>query len=110
MEHEDLDIAHITEGRSKSIAKTIKVVGIDEVKKIGEELFPFFDDPWREAFFQFLAENTGATFHHANASDTIQILYCHDKNRGIWFIPQVGMGPLQPNGLDVMKQIVEKGR
>jgi hypothetical protein len=109
MEHENLDINNITEGRRKSIAATIKPIGVDEVKKIGEELFPFFDDPWREIFFEFLKENTGCTFHHANASDTVQILYCRDKNRGIWFMPHVGLGPLQPKGLAIMKDIVEKG-
>lgn len=110
MERENLDINNITEGRRKSIAKTIKPIGIDEVKKIGEELFPFFDDPWREIFFEFLKENAGATFHYATAGDDVQILYCRDKDRGIWFIPHVGLGPLQPKGLATMKEIVEKGR
>ena len=39
----------------------------------------------------------------------IQILYCHDKNQGIWFIPHTGFGPLPANGLDMLKRIVETG-
>ena len=109
MQRENLDINNITEGRRKSIAETIKAIDIAQVKKIGEELFPFFDDPWREIFFEFLKENTGATFHHATTSDGVQILYCRDKDRGIWFMPHVGLGPLQPKGLSMMKDIVEKG-
>jgi len=41
------------------------------------------DDPWREAFFRFIAENPGATFHHAVTSDGINIVYCRDKDKGM---------------------------
>jgi hypothetical protein len=110
MQRENLDINEITEARRKSLAQTLHAVDASQVKAIGDELFPYYDDPWREKFFGFLAEHGGATFHHGTTSDGVQFLYCHDKNRGIWFVPQVGMGPLQAKGLGIMKELVEKGR
>ena len=40
----------------------------------------------------------------------VQILYCHDKEIGMWFIRGSGKGPLQPEELKIMKEIVEAGR
>jgi len=110
MQRENLDINEITESRRKSLAQTLQAVDLQRVKAIGDELFPYYDDPWREKFFGFLAENSGATFHHGTTSDGVQFLYCRDKNRGIWFMPQVGLGPLQAKGLAILKELVEKGR
>ena len=107
MERENLDMNSITEGRRKSIAKSITTISAEKMKAIGEEIFPYFDDPWREKFFDFIKENAGATFHHATTTEGIQILYCRDKNKGIWFMPQTGMGPMQAEGLGILKEIVE---
>ncbi len=79
----------------------------EELKKIGEEIFHYADDPWRHAFFQFIAENPGATFHHAVTSDNVNIVYCRDKDKGMWFLPGSGMGPLQARGKKVMKEMIE---
>ena len=49
----------------------------------------------------------GDSFHHATAHDGVQIIYCHAKNKGMWFMPGIGMGPMQPKGLGILKQIVE---
>jgi len=109
MQRENLDMDSITQGRRKAIAASIETISNVRIKAIGEELFPYSGDPIREKFFQFVAENAGCTFHRADASEDIQILYCHDKNQGIWFIPHTGFGPLPANGLDMLKQIVETG-
>ena len=106
MERENLDMNSITEGRRKSIAKSITTISAEKMKAIGEEIFPYHDDPWREKFFDFIKENAGATFHHATTAEGIQMLYCRDKNKGIWFMPQTGMGPLQAEGLGILKEIV----
>jgi hypothetical protein len=34
-------------------------------------------------------------------------MYCHAQNKGMWFVPGSGMGPMQPKGLGILKQIVE---
>ena len=109
MQRENLDMDSITEGRRKAIAASIETTSDDRLRAIGEELFPCAGDPYREKFFQFVEEHKGSTFHRADASAGIQILYCHDANKGLWFIPHTGLGTLQPKGLGIMKQIVEAG-
>ena len=110
MDGANLDIDSITEGRRKAIAASIETITNDQVKAIGEQLFPYAGDIYREKFFQFLEANKASTFYRADASAGIQILYCYDKQQGIWFIPHNGVGPLQPRGLGILKQIVEAGR
>ncbi|MBC8011036.1 MAG: hypothetical protein H7067_13180 [Burkholderiales bacterium] len=107
MTPENTGLEEITEARRKAIAASLRPIGVEELKTLGEELFPFDDHPWRAAFFGFINENAGATFHHATTHDHIQIIYCPEKEKGIWFLPNVGKGPIQPKGLAVLKEIVE---
>jgi hypothetical protein len=73
---------------------------------LGESLFPFHDHPWREKFFGFLAEHPAATFYQADLPDGAQLIYSSSHNRGIWFIPGTGVGPIQPKGLQMLSEIV----
>ena len=107
MPFEKFDLETLTKERRKAIAKSIRTVDTEELKKIGEEIFRYAEDPWREAFFRFIAENPGATFHHAVTSDNVNIVYCRDKDKGMWFLPGSGMGPLQARGKKMMKEIIE---
>jgi hypothetical protein len=100
----------ITEARRKAIAETIRQISVDELKGLGEGLFPSHENPWREKFFTFVNENADATFHYGRTHDRVHIIYCHARNKGMWFMPGSGMGPLQPKGLAIMKQIVEGKR
>jgi hypothetical protein len=110
MPFDKFDLEELTKERRKAIAKSIRTVEAEELKKIGEEIFRYAEDPWREAFFRFIAENPGATFHHAVTSDNVNIIYCRDKNKGMWFLPGSGMGPLQARGKRVMKEMIESSR
>ena len=107
MQFETINIEEITDARRKAIAKSIRIINIEELKTLGEKLFPYVDHPWREKFFAFITENAGATFHYATTHDHVQIIYCPTKNKGMWFVPGTGMGPMQPKGLGILKQIVE---
>jgi hypothetical protein len=107
MPFDKFDLEELTKERRKAIAKSIRTVEAEELKKIGEEIFRYADDPWRHAFFLFIAENPGATFHHAVTSDNVNIVYCRDKDKGMWFLPGSGMGPLQARGKKVMKEMIE---
>lgn len=107
MTPENLNMEEITEARRKAIVASIRTIDLEELKALGERLFPFVDHPWREKFFGFIAENTGATFYHATTHDGVQIVACPAKDKGIWFKPGVGNGPMQPKGLAILKQIVE---
>ena len=104
------DFEQISKERRESIAKTIRTASADELKKLGDQIFPHVDDPWREAFLGFIAQNSGATFHHATTSDGVHILYCREKDKGMWFIPGTGKGPLQERGRQTMRQMIEKRR
>jgi len=109
MTPENLNMEEITEARRKAIAASIRTISVDELKALGERLFPIAGDPWREAFFSILTESPASTFHHATTHDGIQVLYCNAKNKGLWISPGGGMGPMQPQSLARLKQIVEGG-
>ena len=71
--------------------------------------------PWELLLVPNYAEEGSSTaktvfilrIHHAMADDKVHVLYCHDKDIGLWFIPGVGKGPLQPEQLKIMRKIVE---
>ena len=106
MSFEAFDLENLDKERRKALAQSIRTISVNELKKLGGELFRYADDPWRETFFRFIAENPGATFHHAVASDGVNIVYCRDQDKGIWFLPGSGMGPLQVSGRKTMKEII----
>ena len=105
----DLNMDELTGARRKSAAETIKTISVEELKGLGEGLFPYHDHPWREKFYNFIAENSAATFHHATTHDRIHIIYCQGVDKGMWFQPGSGMGPLQEKGRKILKEIVEGG-
>jgi hypothetical protein len=106
MAMESLDMEGLTNVRRKALEESIHAISLDEMKSLGEMLFPFTDNPFRERYFQFLAENPGSTFYHASTKERLHILYCPEKERGMWFLAGSGMGPLQAKGLQMMKEIV----
>ena len=103
---EIFDLENLDKERRKAVAKSIRTISVDELKKLGGEMFRYADDPWRETFFRFIAENSGATFHHAVASDGVNIIYCRDQDKGMWFLRGSGMGPLQATGRKIMKEMI----
>src|SRR5438093_11236136 len=105
MPFEKFDLESLDKERRKAIAKSIRTISGEELKKLGEEIFHYADDPWRETFFRFIAENAGATVHHAITSDGVNIDYCRDKDKGMWLLPVSGMGPLQAPGRRIMKEM-----
>jgi hypothetical protein len=107
-EPENLDIESITEDRRKAIERTIQVISIEDLKSLGEKLFPFLDHPWRQTFFEFVEEHASDTFYHATTHDQVEIIYCPAKEKGMWFTQGRGMGPLQARGIGILKEIVGK--
>ena len=106
MPFEKFDLENLDKDRRKAIAKSIRTISLEELKRLGGEIFRYADDPWRETFFRFIAENQGATFHHAVTSDGVNIFYCRDQDKGMWFLPGSGMGPLQATGRKIMKEMI----
>lgn len=97
-----------TEARRQSISKSIRVISIEDLKALGERLFPTANDTWREKYFQLLAENPRETFYYAKTSDDFEVVYCHAKNKGVWYLGDCGRGPIPPDSLELLKQIVDK--
>ena len=107
MPSDPLNMDDLNKARRKAIEETIRSISVDELRVLGEGLFPQLDHPWRDKFFGFVAENANATFHHAMTDDGIHIIYCHAQGKGMWFVPGSGMGPMQATGLKALKEIVE---
>jgi hypothetical protein len=107
MSQDELDIERTMKERRKGVEQTIQPIGVERLEALGEELFPFHDHPWREPYFKFLEENAGCTFYHAALPERVEIIYCRAKERGVWFRPNMGMGPLQASGLAILKDIVD---
>jgi hypothetical protein len=57
MPFEKFDLVSLNKERRKAIAKSIRTISVEELKKLGGELFHYAEDPWRETFFRFIAEN-----------------------------------------------------
>jgi hypothetical protein len=107
MTPENLNMEELTDARRKAIAASIRAIGADELRKLGEQMFPTAGDRGGKRYFEFIEQNAGAGFHHGATHDGIQVIYCNAKSKGVWFKPGVGMGPMQPKGLAILKQIVE---
>ena len=105
-----VDFETLTEERCAAIEKSIRSISTEELKQIGEKLFPHAGDAWRDGFFQFIADNPGVTYHHAVTHDGVNLVYCREKDKGIWFLPGRGLGPLQATGRKTMKEMIETGR
>jgi hypothetical protein len=99
--------AAIDNDRRKAIAKSIRIISVEELKKLGEEMFDDPDRPWRQTFLQFIAEHPGATFYHASAGEGVTFLYCSDVGKGLWYLPGSGLGPLSDGGRQLMKEAIE---
>src|SRR5439155_20804590 len=99
MPFEKFDLENLDKERRKAIAKSMRTISVEELKRHGGEIFRHADDPWRETFFRFIAENRGATFHHAVINNGVNIVYCRYNDKGMWFLPVSGMGLLQATGL-----------
>ncbi len=102
------DINQLMEQRRQAVAQSIRPMTIEELKAIGEGLFPFLDHPWRQTYFGFLEANPSARFFHGTTHDRVEIIYCQDKDKGIWFLPGGGVGPLQEAALKILREIVVK--
>jgi hypothetical protein len=103
------DVETISSERRKAIAKSIRIISVEELKKLGEEIFDSPDRPWRETFLRLVEESPGATFHHASAGEGVIFLYIRDQDRGLWYLPGSGIGPLSVAGRQLMKEAIDEG-
>ena len=76
------DVETIDKDRRKAITKSIRIISVEELKKLGEEIFDSPDRPWRQTFLSLIAEHPGATFYHASAGEGRHFSYSHDQDKG----------------------------
>lgn len=107
MQPENLNIKEIMESRRHAVERSLSTISLAELKALTDELFPYVDHPWLEKFSGVVSDPASGTFHHAMADDRVHVLYCDNKNIGMWFIRGSGKGPLQPEELKIMREIVE---
>ena len=103
-----VDIDNINEARRKAVAKSIRTISVEELKKLGDQIFDSPDHPWREKFFQLIAENPAAAFYHADAGESVIFLYDRDQDKGLWCLPKSGMGRLSEKGRQIMKEAIKQ--
>src|SRR4030095_13683187 len=101
MEAENRNLNGLTESRRHAVAESLGPISAAELSALTEELFPSVDHPWLGKFAEVVNDPTSGTFHHAMADDHVHVLYCHDKNIGMWFIRGSGKGRLQPEHLAI---------
>ena len=104
-----VDIETINKERRKAITKSIRIISVEELKKLGEEIFDSPDRPWRQTFLSLIAEHSGATSYHASAGEGVIFLYSRDQDKGLWYLPGSGMGPLSVAGRQIMKEAIKAG-
>ena len=104
------DLSSINEVRRQALAETIQPATLEELRAMGEQMFPYLDHPWRQLYFQFLEQNPDSRYFKASTDDGFGVLYCQEHNRGIWFIPGAGVGILQETGLKILSEITKKAR
>jgi hypothetical protein len=103
------DVGAIDNERREAIAKSIRLISVEELKKLGEEMFDDPDRPWRETFLRFIAEHPGATFYHASAGQGVIFVYSRDADKGLWYLPGSGLGRLSEGGRQLMKEAIKAG-
>jgi hypothetical protein len=104
------DAETIDNERRKAIAKSIRIISVEELKKLGEEIFDSPDRPWRQTFLSLIAENLGGTFYHASAGGGVIFLYSRDNDKGLWYLRGSGVGPLSVAGRQLMRKAIEESR
>lgn len=93
------------ENRRVAIRKTIRPATLEELKKLGEKRFPVVTDPWCLRYQEFLQNNQSAQFYRAEIPEGAEIIYCRDNGKGVWFLPDKGMGIIQHKGLQMLAEI-----
>ena len=93
--------------RRIALRKSIRQMRTEELNALWESLFTDHTHPWRELFRRFIDRNANDGFYIATANNRNHLVYCRVKERGIWFIPGVGIGLMQGKDLEDMKEIVD---
>jgi len=107
MNTEQRNLEDIIDTWRMAVKKSIRQMCIEELNALWESLFADHAHPWSEPFRQFIDENADSTFYHATTNNRNHVIYCRAKEMGIWFVPGISIGLMQPEVLYEMKDIVD---
>jgi hypothetical protein len=107
MQNEEFNITEVMESRRHALKESLHTVSAVSLKAVIEEIFPYADHPGLETFLNVISDSASGTFYHGMVADRIHTLYAHGKEIGMWVIPGLATGPLQPDQLKIIKEIVE---
>lgn len=96
------------ENRRTMAKKTLHPVTLDELKKLGEERFPIVTDPWCTRYQEFLTQHSGGSFFRGDVPGNVEVIYCRDSGKGVWFMPGRAMGIIQSKGLEMLAELTAK--
>ncbi len=104
------DVQAIDNERRKAIAKSIRIISVEETQETWRRNLDSPDRPWRQTFLSLIAENSGGTFYHASAGGGVIFLYPRDNDKGLWYLRGSGVGPLSVAGRQIMRKAIEGSR
>jgi hypothetical protein len=106
MERESLNIEEIMRMRRHAVEESLRTISVAELNALTDEVFRYADHPFLPEFVSVVNDSSSGVFHHAHAGNRIQVLYCQGKDVGMWFLPGVGTGRLEPRELKIMREVV----
>jgi hypothetical protein len=107
MQNEEFNITEVMESRRHALEESLHTVSAVSLKAVTDEIFSYTDHPGLETFLNVISDSATGAFYHGMTDDRIHILYAHGKEMGMWVIPGLATGPLQPDQLTIIKEIVE---
>lgn len=110
MIEENLNLDETMEARRHAIEASLRMVDGPELASLTDVLFPTADHPYMEQYLTLVGDPANGPIYRAQAGDGIQVLYLENKHVGMWFIPGLGMGRLEPAHLELMQEIVQAKR
>src|SRR5205085_8525533 len=99
------DAEAIDNERRKAIASSIRIISVEELKKLGEEIFDSPDRPWRQTFLSLIAEHPRAPlFTTRPQGKGVIFLTPTIKTKGLWYLPGSGLSRLSEGDRQMMKE------
>lgn len=104
-----VDIETLQRERRQEIRRSLRSIGIEELKNLAHEHEEeFVGTPWRDEFLRLMTEQPEAAFYHAVPQKDSEVYYCHDADFGFWVLSHRGIGGLNAMAKNLMKDAIAK--
>jgi hypothetical protein len=109
MLYENLNLEEITAARRRALEASLLTISREELKRLPDLLDPNATHPYLEQYLSLINDPATGPFHHGQAGDGIEVLFCEQPRIGMWYIRDSGMGRLEPDQLATLAEIVQAG-